>query len=224
MATAVDFAAHMIDPAAIRDAGHSAVLTYVSPSRPGTTFGAKPVTQDYAGKLHAAGLETVSIWQYGKPGNESAPSDWTTGFEGGRQMALQARDLHFNAGGPGWCPIYFAVDEDIDINDWNSVAVEFFRGAGEAIGAQWVGIYAHSRACAWAIEDEVVGRTSEGKFWVWQTRAWSGMELDPSAVLYQRIIDTPSSPGPVIDGSSVDVNDILASDYGQWSINRASDN
>jgi len=222
MPTAVDFAARFIDPAAIRAAGHSAVLVYVSPSRPGANFGAKPVTRDYADRLRAAGLEVVSIWQYGKPGNPQAPSDWTTGVDGGRRMAQQAAQIHAAAGGPEGCPIFFAVDEDISLQQWNTGAVHFFRGVNEAIGRQRTGVYGSSLVCAWAIEDDVVGRsTTPGKRWAWQTRAWSGNRLDtPEAVLYQRVIDTPSDPGPLIDGTSVDVDDILAADYGQWSLDR----
>lgn len=222
MPTAVDFAARLIDPQAIKAAGHSAVLVYVSPSRPGSSFGAKPVTKEYTDHLKTAGLGIVSIWQYGKPGSTQAPSDWTTGRDGGFRMGNQARDIHFAAGGAGWCPIFFAVDEDLSLNDWNGRAVDFFRGVNDAIGREWTGIYGSSRVCAWAIQDGVLGRTPEGKYWAWQTRAWSGNRLDtPEAVLYQRVIDTPSNPGPKIDGSSVDVNDILAADFGQWSINRA---
>ncbi|WP_327099176.1 DUF1906 domain-containing protein [Nocardia vinacea] len=221
MSTAVDFAARFIDPDAIKAAGHSAVLVYVSPSRPGASFGAKPVTREYADSVRATGLDIVSIWQYGKPGNAQAPSDWTTGYDGGHRMGLQAREIHTAAGGHDRCPIFFAVDEDISLDQWNDQAVNFFRGVNDAIGREWTGVYGSSKVCAWAIQDGVVGRTSEGRFWAWQTRAWSGNRLDtPEAVLYQRVIDTASNPGPVIDGSSVDVNDILATDFGQWSIQR----
>lgn len=220
-ATAVDFAAKLIDPFAIKAAGHSAVLVYVSPNRETSNFEAKPVPKWYTDKCREAGLEIVSIWQLGKPGDPHNPSDWTTGWAGGHRMATEARDRHFAAGGPGLCPIYFAVDEDLSLNLWNSYAVDFFRGAGDAIGKDWVGIYGSAKVCSWAIEDDVIGRTSEGKRWAWQTRAWSGNKLDtPQATLYQRVIDTPSNPGPKIDGASVDVNDILAADYGQWSIDR----
>ncbi|WP_169338069.1 glycoside hydrolase domain-containing protein [Nocardia vinacea] len=221
MSTAVDFAARFLDPDAIKAAGHSAVLVYVSPSRPGSSFGAKPVTREYADSVQAAGLDIVSIWQYGKPGNAQAPSDWTTGYDGGHRMGLQAREIHTAVGGHDRCPIFFAVDEDISLDQWNDEAVNFFRGVNDAIGREWTGVYGSSKVCAWAIQDGVLGRTSEGRFWAWQTRAWSGNRLDtPEAVLYQRVIDTASNPGPVIDGSSVDVNDILATDFGQWSIQR----
>ncbi|MFI6168857.1 glycoside hydrolase domain-containing protein [Nocardia sp. NPDC051052] len=221
MATAVDYAARQIDPAAVRDAGHSAVIAYVSPSRPGANFGAKPLTRPYADQIRGVGLDIVSVWQYGKPGG-SAPSDWTLGYDGGYQMGLAARENHFTAGGPGYCPIFFAVDEDLSLEDWNSTAVEFFRGVNAAIGLEWTGIYATARVCAWATEDNVIGGR-EGHRWVWQTRAWSGGEREPAAVLYQDVIDTPSSPGPQIDGSAVDVNSILANDFGQWSLDRAPD-
>jgi N-acetyl-anhydromuramyl-L-alanine amidase AmpD len=217
MTTAVDFAARLVDPTAIRDAGHGAVIVYVAPSRPGSNFGAKPITKLYADQLRAAGLEIASVWQYGKPGNPQAPSDWTTGYDGGQRMGIEAAERHRAAGGPDKAPIFFAVDEDISLEDWNNQAVDFFRGINNAIGAERTGIYGHSRACAWAAQDAVLGSAGGGKYWAWQTRAWSGGEIAPEAVLYQRVIDTPTSPGPLIDGSAVDVNDVLAPLYGQWS-------
>ncbi|MFI6368717.1 glycoside hydrolase domain-containing protein [Nocardia sp. NPDC050630] len=217
MTTAVDFAARLIDPVAIRDAGHSAVIVYVAPSRPGSNFGAKPIAKPYTDQLRAAGLDIASVWQYGKPGNSSAPSDWTTGYDGGQRMGIEAAERHRAAGGPDQAPIFFAVDEDISLDDWNTQAVEFFRGVNNAIGTERTGIYGHSRACAWAAQDAVIGSAGGGKFWAWQTRAWSGGEIAPEAVLYQRVIDTPTSPGPLIDGSAVDVNDVLSAVYGQWS-------
>lgn len=219
MTTSVDFAARLISPQAIKNAGHSAVMVYVSNSRPGSNFGAKPVTRAYADECRRVGLDLVSIFQFGKPSG-TAPSDWTTGYDGGHRMALQARDTHFSIGGPGHCPIYFAVDEDITVDQWNNTAVNFFKGACDAIGREWVGVYGSSKVCAWAIEDNVIGGV-QGARWAWQTRSWSNGEREAQATLFQRVIDTASSPGPQIDGSAVDVNDILTTDFGQWSINRA---
>lgn len=220
MATALDTAGGFPPAQAILDAGHVAMMQYVSPDRPGSEFASKPVTLTAADTLRAGGVDLASNWQYGKPGG-SAPSDWTTGFDGGARMAAEALANHFAAGGPGYCPIFFSVDEDISLADWNSTAVEYFRGINSVIGKQWTGIYGHSRVCAWAIEDDVVGHsTTPGKRWCWQTRAWSGDEIEPAAVLYQRVIDTPSNPGPVVGGIRCDVNDILAADWGQWQHDR----
>src|ERR1700733_6443071 len=80
--TLIDFAMPQIPAHDIRAAGHSGVINYVSLSRPGSSFGAKPITRSYAESLTAAGLAIVSNYQYGKPGG-SAPSDFTRGFAGG---------------------------------------------------------------------------------------------------------------------------------------------
>jgi len=39
-------------------------------------------------------------------------------------------------------------------------------------------------------------------------------------VLFQREVVTASDPGFVIDGKHVDVNDVLAADFGQWDLAR----
>lgn len=222
MATAVDFASRLIPAQAIKDAGHSAVIVYVSPSRPGSNFGAKPVTAAYVSELKAVGLSVVSNWQYGKPGG-TAPSDWTLGFDGGVDHAHKAEANHLAAGGDPVAPIFFSVDENITINQWNKTAVEYFKGVNSVLGVQRTGIYGSSLVVAWATQDGVIGRsTTSGKHWIWQTRAWSGTEIDSGAVLYQRIIDTASAPGPQIDGTAVDVSDILAADYGQWDFDRTT--
>ena len=43
-------------------------------------------------------------------------------------------------------------------------------------------------------------------------------QVDPAAVLYQRIVSTASTPGPVVGGLEVDVSDALAQDCGQWNL------
>ena len=47
----------------IRAAGHAGVINYVSTSRPGSNFGAKPITRPYAESLTAAGLVIVSNFE-----------------------------------------------------------------------------------------------------------------------------------------------------------------
>ena len=94
----IDFAARQIPAQQIRAAGYSGVVNYVSESRPGSSFGAKPITRPYADSLKAAGLVIVSNYQYGKPGG-SAPSDFTRGYAGGIADARTAWQLHTAAGG-----------------------------------------------------------------------------------------------------------------------------
>lgn len=215
--TLIDFAMRQIPAQDIRAAGHAGVINYVSTSRPGSSFGAKPITLPYAQSLTAAGLVIVSNYQYGKPGG-TAPSDFTRGYAGGVADAKTAWQLHTAAGGGQTAPIFFSIDDDIDRNTWNTVALQWFRGINSVIGAMRTGIYAGINPCQWAIDDGVIGRSSTpGKAWIWQTRSWSKGQIHPAAVLYQRIIDTASNPGPIVGGIRVDVNDVLALDCGQWN-------
>ncbi len=216
--TLIDFAMRQIPAQDIRAAGHSGVVNYVSLSRPGSSFGAKPITRPYAESLTAAGLVIVSNYQYGKPGG-SAPSDFTRGFSGGVSDARTAWQLHSAAGGGQSAPIFFTVDDDINRETWNSVALQWFRGINSVLGVQRTGVYGGINVCQWAAADGVIGTSrTPGKRWAWQTRSWSHGQVDPAAVLYQRIVSTASTPGPVVGGEEVDVNDALAQDCGQWNL------
>lgn len=217
----IDFAVRRIAPDEIKSAGYDGVVNYVSESRPGANFEAKPITRDYADALRAAGLHIVSNFQYGKPGWPGAPSDYTRGHDGGVADAQTALQLHNAAGGTNSAPIFFSVDDDIDHNTWNSPAVDWFRGINSVLGVERTGIYGHAQACGWAIDDGVIGHsTTAGHRWAWQTKAWSHGDREPAAVLYQGVVNTPSDPGPLLGGINVDVDDVLAADYGQWDLDR----
>jgi hypothetical protein len=216
----IDFTERLVAPELIKSAGFDGALVYVSELRPGADFDFKPVTREYADALRAAGLHIVSCYQYGKPGWPT-PSDFTRGFDGGVADAQTALRLHSAAGGPDSAPIFFSIDEDIDLNTWKSTAAEWLRGINSVLGVNRTGVYGHSRVCAWAGDDDVIGRsTTEGHRWAWQTKAWSHGEREPTAVLYQSVVVTPSDPGVVLDGIRVDVDDVLATDFGQWDFGR----
>lgn len=216
----IDFTERLVAPDQIKSAGYDGAMVYVSELRPGADFDFKPVTRGYADAVRAAGLHLVSCYQYGKPGWPT-PSDFTRGYDGGVADAQTALRLHGAAGGPDSAPIFFSVDEDIDINTWKSIAVQWFRGINSVLGVNRTGIYGHSRACGWAITDGVVGRsTTAGHSWAWQTKAWSHGEREPSAVLYQSVVVTASDPGVVLGGIHVDVDEVLATDFGQWDLDR----
>jgi hypothetical protein len=216
----IDFTERLVPPDQIKSAGFDGALVYVSELRPGATFDFKPVTREYADALRAAGLHVVSCYQYGKPGWPT-PSDYTRGYDGGVADAQTALRLHGAAGGGDSAPIFFSVDEDIDLNTWKSVAVEWLRGINSVLGVDRTGIYGHSRACAWAIADGVIGRsTTPGYWWAWQTKAWSDGEREPRAVLYQAVVVGGSDPGVPLGGTHVDVDEVLAADFGQWDLDR----
>lgn len=214
----IDFAMRQIPAGHIRAAGYSGVVNYVSLSRPGSSFGAKPITRPYAESLTAAGLVIVSNYQYGKPGG-TAPSDFTRGFAGGVADARTAWQLHTTAGGGRSAPIFFSVDDDINRDTWNNLALQWFRGINSVLGVQRTGVYGGVNVCRWAAADGVIGNSrTPGHRWAWQTRAWSRGQRDPAAVLYQRVVSTASNPGPVVGGIEVDVNDVVAQDCGQWNL------
>jgi hypothetical protein len=218
----IDFTERLVPPDTIKSAGYDGAVVFVSESRPGANFDFKPVTREYADALRAAGLQIVSNYQYGKPGWPDA-SDFTRGYDGGVADAHTAQRLHAAAGGGASAPIFFSVDEDIGPTTWKSVALEWFRGINSVLGVDRTGIYGHSRACAWAIEDGVIGRSSTaGHWWAWQTSAWSHGEREPRAVLYQAVVNTPSSPGPLVGGIHVDVDEVLTADFGQWGLHEGS--
>src|SRR3984885_13801871 len=159
--TLIDFAMRQIPAHDIRAAGPpgpSGVINYVSLSRPGSSFGAKPITRAYADSLTAAGLAIVSNYQYGKPGG-SAPSDFTRGFAGGVSDARTAWQLHTAAGGGQSAPVFFTVDDDINRDTWNNVALQWFRGINSVLGVQRTGVYGGINVCQWAAADGVIGNS-----------------------------------------------------------------
>ncbi len=216
----IDFAERRIAPDDIKSAGYDGVVNYVSESRPGANFEAKPITREYADALRAAGLHIVSNFQYGKPGWAN-PSDFTRGHDGGVADAQTALQLHGAAGGGSSAPIFFSIDDDIDHNAWNGPAVDWFRGINSVLGVERTGIYGNAQACGWAIDDGVIGHsTTAGHRWAWQTRSWSHGDREPAAVLYQSVVNSPSNPSPLLGGINVDIDDVLATDYGQWDFDR----
>ena len=217
----IDFAERLVQPDQIKAAGYQGALVYVSELRPGATFDFKPVTRAFTDGLRAAGLHVVSCYQFGKPGWVNSPSDFTRGYDGGVADAQTALRLHGAAGGPDTAPIFFSVDEPIDADTWKGLAVKWFRGINSVLGAERTGVYGSNLVCGWAGDDGVIGHsTTPGKRWAWQTRAWSGGALEPTIVLFQREVVTASDPGAMIDGVHVDVDDVLAPDFGQWDFAR----
>jgi hypothetical protein len=216
----IDFTEHRVPPDQIKSAGYDGAVVYVSESRPGANFDFKPVTRAFTDAMRAAGLHVVSNYQYGKPGWPD-PSDFTRGYDGGVADAQTALRLHAAAGGSNSAPIFFSVDDDIDHDTWNSLAVKWFQGINSVLGAGRTGIYGSSPVCAWAINDGVIGHsTTAGHRWAWQTKSWSHGEREPTAVLYQAAVNTSSNPGPLVGGIHVDVDEVLAADFGQWDLDR----
>ncbi|WP_297451644.1 glycoside hydrolase domain-containing protein [uncultured Corynebacterium sp.] len=204
MATILDYSAQAIPAALIRAAGHLGAIRYISPAREQWMKG-KPATADEVADFKANALDTAFVWQYGGVANP----DCMRGFKGGKQDA-KAADKQLKAIKRTGYPVFFAVDFDITLAQWNAVAVNYFKAACEVLGRERVGIYGHSRVCDWAREDGVIGSAGEGKFLQWQTTSWSDGHVSPHAVLLQ---SKHNVTGPT--GLQVDVNQVLHTYWGQ---------
>lgn len=204
MATILDYSARIIPAADIRAAGHIGAIRYISTAREPWMKG-KPATADEVADFKANALDTAFVWQYGGAG---AP-DAMRGREGGLRDATAADQRLKEITRTGY-PVFFAVDFDITLDQWNKTAVEYFRAACEVLGRERVGIYGHSRVCDWAREDGVIGGAGGGKFLQWQTTSWSHGEVSPHAVLLQ---NRHNITGPT--GVQVDVNEVLHTYWGQ---------
>ena len=216
MPTVIDTAALPPTPATIKAAGHAGQIVYISPDRTGGSLPGKPVTRAHVDAMRAAGLSLGVVWQYGKD-SSTAPPDVMRGREGGLADAKAADAKLKELGLDDW-PVYMAVDFDITLQQWNDVAVHYFRAVGEVLGRDRVGIYGHGRVCDWAMEDSVIANLGNGRQLAWQTRSWSGNTIHKSAVLYQKVVDTPTKPGPTVGGVRVDVNDVFGNYWGQTPI------
>lgn len=212
MSTVLDFSAAVPRAIDIKNAGHSGAVMYISPARE-SWMGAKPVQRNHIDDFDTHGLKSAFVWQYGKEKNP----DVMRGYQGGVADA-KAAQKHLNAIKCSGHPVFFAVDFDISLHQWNSVAVEYFKGACSVLGRQRVGIYGHSRVVAWAQEDGVVAEVAPGRCLGWVTRSWSNGETGRDyAVLYQRI---HNAPGP--SGVQVDINDVLHPEWGWRAIGGGS--
>lgn len=200
----LDFSAGVPSAAAVKAAGYGGAVRYISPGREAWMRG-KNATREQVDAYTAAGLGVAFVWQYRASGQ-----DTLRGGAGGREDAQNAKGKLDYLGRPD-APVYFAVDFDCTLDQWNTIVVHYFRAANQILGVQRTGVYGSSRVCAWAVEDGVVGSAGGGKHFCWQTTAWSRGEIGSEAVLLQKI-------GTVtVDGIACDINDVLHTNWGTTS-------
>ena len=204
LGTLLDYAAGVPGAAEIADAGYLGVIRYVSDRRRGAEWmEGKPLRADEVEALTERGLEIVSCYQFGK----AETADWRGGYDAGVEHATRGLELHLDAGGPQNCPIYASIDDNPVERDFGKLIEPYLRGWESIVGAENTGVYANSPTIDWAL-DAGVGS------WFWQ-HDWGTPDgyVHPNAVLHQFEIDKRR-----VDGVGVDLNAILASDYGQWSL------
>ena len=214
--TVIDFSSSLPSAKSIKNSGHEGAILYCSPNRTSSMKGKQP-PKSYIDSLDKFDLKYAFVWQYRGGTNKFQDSDVYRGYSGGVQDAKDAQK-YLNSIGKSNFPVFFAVDFDIAIDQWNSTVVNYFKGAISVLGKQRVGIYGHSRVVAWAQQDSVVATVAPGRVLGWITKSWNsvGKGADYST-LYQRVHNVS---GP--DGVGIDINDTRHSEWGWRPIPQAS--
>lgn len=206
LGTVIDYAAGVPSAASIKAAGHMGAVRYVSNRRPGTEnwMLGKPVTLTETRSLATQGLQTASVYQFGR----ADTADWLQGAAGAAVHAPQAIALHVAAGGPTGRPIYVAIDDNPTRTQYvNQIRpyLQAFQAALTLAGYR-TGVYGNYNVIDWAIADGI------GTYF-WMHDWGSGGKIHPRTTIHQ----LPQSRQKVIDGVTVDINNVYASDWGQWT-------
>ncbi|WP_307829716.1 DUF1906 domain-containing protein [Antrihabitans stalagmiti] len=204
LGTLIDYSGGVPSADAILEAGHVGAIRYVSDRRKGAEWMmGKPLRAEEAEALTDAGLEIVSCYQFGK----GTTADWRGGLEAGKRHADRGLELHLAAGGPANRPIYASIDDNPTPIEFATMIAPYLLGWQAVVGKENTGVYANSPTIDLAT---AAGLGS----WFWQ-HDWGTPEgyVHPDAQLHQFEIDKRR-----IDGIGIDLNSILAPDYGQWSL------
>lgn len=184
----VDYALGRPHPKAIRAAGYTFVVRYVS-----TPGNRKNLDAAEVAALHAAGLDLVVVFERG----EARALD---GLGAGRLDGVSAKHQADALGAPARAAIYAAVDFDPTPDQLLAVR-HYLDGFAQGCSPHPAGVYG-----GYATIDAALGQVP----YVWQAGAWSHGREHPAADLRQHVGTV------VVDGVDCDVDDALASDYGGW--------
>ena len=209
LGTVVDYSGGVPSAKSVKAAGHLGAVRYVSERRPGASWMlGKPVTLAETRDFASQGLATASVYQFGK--GETA--DWLGGAPAAAVHAPKAIALHQAAGGPTGRPIYVAIDDNPTLDQFNSLINPYLTAFGVALAAAGLklGVYGNYWTIAWCLEDGI------GSYF-WQHDWGSRGKVHPRANLHQ-----VAGQQATIQGVQVDINNVYASDWGQWTPGQAS--
>ncbi len=159
----------------------------------------KNLSASEAHELRSAGIDVVVVWE--------ANADASLGgYSRGVADAHAAQAQAAACGEPAGRPIYFAVDFDASSAEQGEIAA-YFDGVATVIGRDRTGAYAGYDVLHRLFD---AGRIDYG----WQTESWSNGQWESRAQLRQVAYDVS------VGGVSSDVDDAVATDYGQWGYER----
>ena len=165
MTLLLDYAWAKPSPAAIKAAGYSGVMRYLS------TDATKNLSKSEAAGLLAAGLSIGLVW-------ETTAIRAGQGFAAGAADAVTAEAQAAALGYPSTAVLFYAVDYDAA----PAAVAPYFAGVGSKAHHP-VGVYGSARV--------VEGVAAP---WKWQACAWSAGRVSASAHLYQRLHATVAHP------------------------------
>lgn len=154
----------------------------------------KILTKAEADLLRSNGIDIVSNWEW----DGLTPK---LGFNEGVYEAKIAAQKHLDCGGPPDRPIYFSAD----FNAQGPEIADYYKGVASVIGLARTGAYTGYTGTKYLLDNGLIK-------WAWQTYAWSGQELDTRANIYQYL------NGVNLGGMTLDYDNALTQDYGQWGI------
>lgn len=166
----IDYAWARPNPLAIRGAGYSGVVRYLS-NDPAKNLGAGE-----RDGLFLVGLSITLVWESTAT---RADEGHGAGVDDAHAAEAQARALGY----PRGCPIFYAVDYDM----FPAAAADYFAGIA-SVATYPVGVYGSKRI--------IEGIDAP---WKWQAAAWSAGRVSPIAHLYQRVTPTVATPIPSTD-------------------------
>jgi hypothetical protein len=186
----LDYSAGYPGAKAIKAAGFGGVIRYL---RKEGSSRVQPITRDELADMRAHGLAVALVYQ------AISTSRILEGRRAGEHDARWAQARAAELGLPD-AVIYFAADRDIVGGQMASV-LAYLDGAAAVIGRDRAGVYGEADVIDAAVPDHAA--------YGWQTAAWSRARRSTKAHLFQRIGQ------PTVGGITVDVNDVLAPDWGQ---------
>ena len=202
--TVIDYSAGVPSARSVKAAGHMGAVRYVSERRPGANWMlGKPVTLAETQDFKAQGLATASVYQFGR----DTTADWLGGAGAAAQHAPSAIRLHIAAGGPTGRPIYVAIDDNPSRAQYENQIRPYLRAfqAALALAGYQTGVYGNYNVIQWCVEENI------GTFF-WQHDWGSGGKIHPRTTIHQK-----AKWQATIDGITVDINNVYASDWGQWT-------
>ncbi len=152
----------------------------------------KVLTPGEAKALLAVGISPVSNWEW----YETRPLE---GVNAGKWDADKAHKIHLACGGPASRPIYFSIDRGVA----GEQVANYFHGVADVLGLARTGAYGSFRVLKYLFDNHLIA-------WGWQTYAWSYGQWESRAHIKQY------HNGAVMAGHSVDYNESIKSDFGQW--------